>query len=209
LRLTDGVWLSLATRVQGDGEPRRIYLMPTADAPLGKAVEGLFKELYIGREGGTACRLRGDGGALSAFACQPERHGCEIKLTKLRDVALGETLLVTLSLGVAPMPVIVRPALTSRGELALTAQAPRTVPLYGKCELDVALSGTWDNPYDPEDIALDAQVVTRSGRATPSGLLHGAPHGAARHRVELMLSEGPASGSCGWPRRNPVRCGSR
>ena len=108
LRLTDGVWLSLATRVQGAGEPRRIYLMPTADAPLGKAVEGLFKELYIGREGGTACRLRGEGVRVLRSRVSAERHGCEIKLTRQRDVALGETLRAALSLGVAPMPEIGR-----------------------------------------------------------------------------------------------------
>ena len=192
LRLTDGVWLSLATQAQKDGDPRRIYLMPTKDAPLGKAVEGMFKELYIGREGGTACRLRGDGVRYLRSYISPDWHVYEIKLTKQRDVALGETLHVALSLGVVPMPKIVRPAVTSRGELALTAQAPRTVPLYGKCELDVTLNGTWNNPYDPDDIALDAQVVTASGRRyTLPGFFmvrHTALPGDGES--ELLLSEG-------------------
>jgi len=139
LRLTDGVWLSLATRVQGAGEPRRIYLMPTADAPLGKAVEGLFKELYIGREGGTACRLRGEGVRVLRSRVSAERHGCEIKLTRQRDVAL---------------------------------------------------SGTWDNPYDPDDIALDAQVVTASGRRyTLPGFFMVRHTALPDTESELMLSE--------------------
>ncbi|MFA7052389.1 MAG: hypothetical protein WC328_05155 [Kiritimatiellia bacterium] len=190
LRLTDGVWLTLATQVRGPEETRRIYLMPTADAPLGKAVEGLFKELYIGCEGGTACRLRGDGVRHLRSRVSAGRHGCEIKLTRQRDVATGETLCAALSLGFAPMPAIVRPAVTSRGALALTAQAPRTVPLYGTCELDVALSGTWDNPYDPDDIALDAQVVTASGRRyTLPGFFMVRHTALPDTESELMLSE--------------------
>lgn len=190
LRLTDGVWLSLATRIHGSNETRRIYLMPTSDAPLGKSIEGLFKELYMGREDGMACRLRVDGVRYLRSRVSAERHGCEIRLTRQRDVAPGETLTVALSLGVAPMPVIVRPALTSRSALTLSAEAPRTVPLFGKCELDVALGGTWDNPYDPDDIALDAQVTTASGRryALPGFFM-------VRHTLqpdaesELVLSE--------------------
>jgi hypothetical protein len=88
------------------------------------------------------------------------------------------------------MPAIVRPAVTSRGALALTAQAPRAVPLYGKCELDVALSGTWDNPYDPDDIALDAQVVTASGRRyTLPGFFIVRHTALSDTESELMLSE--------------------
>ncbi len=75
--------------------------------------------------------------------------------------------------------------------LALSALAPTEVPLYGKCELDVALEGAWENPYDPDQVALDARVTTASGKTyTMPGFF------MVRHRREtdgaddFMLTEG-------------------
>lgn len=50
--------------------------------------------------------------------------------------------------------------------LQITGVSPSsgTVAQYDKLELRVDLRGTWDNPYDPDDVALDALLTTASGK---------------------------------------------
>lgn len=47
------------------------------------------------------------------------------------------------------------------GEVRASAD---NVAQYAKLELDVAVSGTWDNPFDPEQVALDAEFACPDGR---------------------------------------------
>jgi len=163
LTLTDGIWASVRTGVASN-DTRTAYLSPTGDAPIGKGIDGVFKQTFVGQEGGAAaffsgeglCRLRSHAGAGS--------HAFEVKFAKKRDFPVGEKMTVAMTFGFAAMPKILRPAVTSRAPLALSAQAPAEVALYGKCEIDAELAGTWDNPYDPDDVALEAQVTTASGR---------------------------------------------
>ncbi|MGQ9729696.1 MAG: DUF5060 domain-containing protein [Candidatus Zipacnadales bacterium] len=49
-------------------------------------------------------------------------------------------------------------------ELRGVRQSASTVGLYEKLELAVDLSATYDNPYDPDDVALEALVTTPSGK---------------------------------------------
>ena len=98
---------------------------------------------------------------------------------------------VAMTFGFAAMPKILRPAVTCRAPLALSAQAPKEVPLFGKCEIDVALAGTRANPYDPEDFALAAEVTLASGRTYMQPGFFMVPQ---RHEMEgvedLMLTSG-------------------
>lgn len=163
LTLTDGIWASVRTAVGAD-PARLIYLFPCADAPLGADVGGVFKRTYIGPEtgasvffgGGGLCRLRSRVGGGS--------HTCEVKFSAWRDFPAGEKRTVLLTFGWSDMPRIVRPKVADRAALSLSAEAPREVAQDGLCEIGVTLRGTWDNPYDPDDVALDASVTTASGR---------------------------------------------
>jgi hypothetical protein len=59
-----------------------------------------------------------------------------------------------------------RQALSQRGEAAIqsvTANA-KSIPVYGRLELDVALTATYDNPFDPDDVWLDAIITAPDGR---------------------------------------------
>ena len=53
-----------------------------------------------------------------------------------------------------------RQALALRGARANSRQVPR----YGKFELAADLSATYDNPFDPDDVALDARFTAPSGK---------------------------------------------
>lgn len=37
-------------------------------------------------------------------------------------------------------------------------------PLYGRIEIDVAIQATFQNPFDPDQIAVDAQITTATGK---------------------------------------------
>lgn len=190
LKVCDGIWATLWTRVE-EHERRTVYLEPTCDAPLGKSVEGVFKSLFIGGEGAPSLFFRTESLGYLRSRVGTNRHGFEVKLTRQRDFEKGETLTVPLTLGFAAMPAILRPVVTCRAPLALSGQAAPDVPLYGKCEIDVALAGTWDNPYDPDQIALDATVTTASGRSYTMPGFFMVPQRRERVGTEdLMLPEG-------------------
>ncbi|HPA19400.1 MAG TPA: DUF5060 domain-containing protein [Verrucomicrobiae bacterium] len=190
LKLTDGVWASMLTKV-ATNDARTVYLFPTCDAPVGKAVEGAFKQVFLGTEGGPSIFFSGEGICHLRSRVSAAGHGMEVRPPGPRDFAVGDKPEVTMAFGFATMPKILRPVVTGRAALGLAARAPQEVPLYGKCEIDVALTGTWDNPYDPDDIALDASVATASGKTYAMPGFFMVPH---RHEQEgtedLMLSAG-------------------
>ncbi|MBM4047896.1 MAG: DUF5060 domain-containing protein, partial [Planctomycetes bacterium] len=58
------------------------------------------------------------------------------------------------------------PPMTSRGKpgiLRVNAE-PLSVPRFGKLELTIDLSASYDNPFDPEQVDLTADFTTPSGR---------------------------------------------
>ncbi len=163
LKLTDGIWASMRTAV-ATNDTRTVFLFPSGDVPVGKGIEGVFKQTFIGPESAQALFFGGEGMCHLRSHVGGGNHAFEVKFAKKRDFPLGEKMTVAMTFGFAAMPNILRPIVTCRAPLALSAQAPNELPLYGKCEIDVALTGTWDNPYDSEDIALDAEVTTASGK---------------------------------------------
>lgn len=163
LKLTDGVWVTMWTPVLSN-DTRTVYLLPTADRKIGQPVKGNFKQAFIGQEAGPALFFSGEGLRYLRSRQNEGSQGFEIKASRKSDFPLGTKLSVSMTFGFAAMPEIMRPAVTCRAPLALSATAPREIALYDKCEIEVELSGTWENPYDPDDVALDAEVTTASGR---------------------------------------------
>jgi hypothetical protein len=190
LKLSDGVWASMRTAVAA-GDTRTVNLLPSGAAPVGKAIEGAFKQTFVGQESGPSVFFGGEGLCSLRSRMGNNSHAFEVRFAKWRDFKAGEKAAVAMTFGFADMPKILRPVLTCAKPLALSARAPAEVPLYGKCELDVDLKGTWDNPYDPDQIALDATVTTASGRTYTLPGFFMVPH---RHEQEgtedLMLPAG-------------------
>lgn len=193
LKLCDGIWASMRTRVSTN-DARLVYLQPSFEAPVGNPVEGPFRRAFIGPESGPSLFFHGESICHLRSRIGNGGHGMEVRLSKRRDFAPGETFNVSLVCGFATMPKILRPVVTGRSRLSLSAQAPREVPLYGKCEIDVVLTGTWDNPYDPDDVELDAQVSTASGRTYSMPGFFMVPCRQEQEGTEdIMLPEGRGS----------------
>jgi len=186
LKLTDGLWASLRTAV-ATNDTRTVYLSPGGDAPVGKDIGGVFKQAFVGPEGGPAVCFGGEGLCPLRSHTGGNSHAFEVKFSKRRDFPVGEKMAVTMTFGFAPMPKILRPVVARHEPLALSAQAPGTVALYDTCEIDVALNGTWDNPYDPDDVALDATVTTASGKTYTHPGFFMVPQRHEREGVEDIL----------------------
>jgi len=186
LKLTDGVWASLRTAVTAN-DARTVYLYPSGDVPVGKDIGGVFKQTFVGPENGPSIYFGGEGICQLRSHTGGNSHLFEVKLSKRRDFAVGEKLAVAAAFGFATMPRILRPAVARHEPLALSAAAPQEVALYGKCEIDVALNGTWDNPYDPDDVALDATVTTASGKTYVQPGFFMVPQRCEREGVEDIV----------------------
>ena len=77
---------------------------------------------------------------------------------------------------------------------SVTASA-QTVPAYGRIEWQVDLAATYGNPFDPEDVRLDARITAPDGRElNVPGFFH-APY--ERSRVGSSERLVPADGA-GW-----------
>src|SRR5690242_16545940 len=94
----------------------------------------------------------------------------------------------------APAPV--HTPYAQRGPLALrrvTLSAP-SVPRYGRLEIRVDLRATYDNPFDPAEVALDARVTPPSGKAiTVPGFLYRAYTRKLVSGMEELTPAGPPS----------------
>ena len=190
LKLTDGIWASVHTAVSTN-DARTVYLLPSGNVPVGKSIEGAFKQTFVGPESGPSVFFGGEGLCHLRSRIGSNSHAFEVKFAKKRDFPLGEKMTVAMTFGFAVMPKILRPVVTGNAPLALSAQAPDQVPLFSKCEMDVTLSGTWDNPYDPDDVALDATVTTASGKTYTQPGFFMVPQRLEQEGVEdIMLPSG-------------------
>lgn len=164
LKLTAGIWCHLAIE-RGGEEGRRIYARPAAGAPLGSSIEGTCEALLAELRGRRSVQFRADGYRGVRSRVGKSHHGIEMNLWNTA-FEVGEEALVKLNIGFADMPekfpggIDPSQAPLRFGEVA----GPQQVELYGRIELKVDMQGTWDNPFDPDDVALDAVVTLPSGR---------------------------------------------
>ncbi|MBT7301511.1 MAG: DUF5060 domain-containing protein [Victivallales bacterium] len=163
LKLTSGIWCNIGIDRSDDG--RRIYARPVAGATLGKNVGGTCDALLAEVRGRRSIVLQGDGYRSLRSRVGKNHHGIEMNLHRGR-FEVGKEAVVNLHLGFADMPETFPGRIDpSRKALRLAeVAAPKRAELYGLVELMVDLQGTWDNPFDPDDVALDAVVTLPSGK---------------------------------------------
>ncbi|NLF19440.1 MAG: DUF5060 domain-containing protein [Lentisphaerae bacterium] len=212
LRLTAGLWAVLTLpRDASAPAGRLVHAEPGPSAPIGRALDGHFRRLWVGTPGQAALCLTPR--RLATARTRLAEHAQSMELTLRRqDFPLGETATVALRLHEAAMPTpAADPSMPSRAALALrgVAAQPEAVPLYGAVDLRVDLDASWDNPYDPDDIALAARVTTASGRQYDLPGFFMVPHRReVDDGIEIMTPAGPGE----WHLRlagtelGPLRC---
>lgn len=134
LKLTDGIWAAIQT-VVATNETRCVYLSPCADSPLGRNIDGAFQRTLVGQEEGQAVFFCGDGLCRLRSRFGGNRHIFEVKFSRWRDFPAGEKRTVLMTFGWNDLPKIRRARISDRSALTLSAEAPREVPLYGRCNI--------------------------------------------------------------------------
>jgi hypothetical protein len=163
VNLRGGIWCSIG--IERGGEERRIYARPVAGAPLGRSVGGTCDALLAEVAGRRSIVFRGDGYRNLRSRVNKTRHGIEMNLFS-GTFDVGTEAVATLHLGFGDMPETFPGRIEPRRQALRIAgvQAPQSASLYGPVELKIDLQGTWDNPFDPDDVTLDAAVTLPSGK---------------------------------------------
>jgi hypothetical protein len=158
LELVAGVRGSLAVEVQDDDD--RALVQPWLNTSLQDAFGTHFKQLSVGRIAGNGIDIVvPDYCSARVSNSGKGRKALEFGMSSIADFAEDESLELEALLSFAPMPSSYpRFRVDSAAPLSLSASAPETVTQYRKCEIEVDLRGTWENPFDPEDVRLDAEV---------------------------------------------------
>ena len=166
LRLTDGVWLRIFADRDAFTGDERIWGWPSWHGPISAAAGGAAGKLLVELAGGRAVCFAPD----RFRQAQNEASGTSyaLRLNLLPgdfDVSERAALEYTVSFQDMPerLPGEVSPM---REKLEIRGVTPnaKSVGLYDKLELTVDLGATYDNPYDPDDVALDAAVTSPSGK---------------------------------------------
>ena len=93
-------------------------------------------------------------------------HAFRINLLP-NDFEVGETVVLEYTISFADMPEHfpgqIEPARQPLAIHSVTPDATR-LPQYARLELHVELGATYDNPFDPDDVRLDAVFTAPSGR---------------------------------------------
>ena len=157
----------LVTRLEyGDMRGRRVFLHPARLARVPAAMRSLADEVHYEVKQGRALRCR-FGGLRHAQTKAGGSEACQLHVRVAGDVATGQKLAFEVRVGFADMPATLPGHIPpSRKPLALRGAtlSERSIGRFERLDIAVDLDATFDNPFDPAQVALDAVVTTPSGR---------------------------------------------
>ena len=192
LKLTSGVWCTLSIDRKKLPPGVRLYARPQTHGLIGRAVAGVCDALLVELSAGKAVAFDPDGFRDMRSRVSETNHGVEMNLIQ-DDFSVGRKVTLNMTVGLEDMPAEFPGEIRPRREpLAIGGVVPNTrdVPLYGLLELAVDLRGSWDNPFDPDDVALDADVTTAPGRSyTLPGFFTVTHRREVREGAEVMVPE--------------------
>ena len=165
LTLTAGLWATISFDRKAFAG-RRLFARPVAHGKVGGNVSGDCEALLVELEGGRAVAFATEGFRELRCRVNETTQGFEMNLCP-GDFPLGRKAVTSLKIGFDTLPAKFAGDIAPHQEpLAIGGinAADATVSCFGKLELSVDLHGTWENPFDPGQIALDAAVTTASGR---------------------------------------------
>ncbi|MEA3403073.1 MAG: DUF5060 domain-containing protein [Armatimonadota bacterium] len=148
----------------GGEEPT--YLRPGSYGTTARGVDGVGTALGVGITDEAAISLAPTAPGHVSWVAREDFWEARVRLTP-DDFPAGEQVNASFELAFEPIPQpLPGEIVPSRQPLAIRGVTPATasVPVGRHTELTVDLDATWDNPFDPEDVALDAVVQTPSGQ---------------------------------------------
>jgi hypothetical protein len=191
LKLTSGLWAVLSVPRRAE-DTRLLFAEPVCHVKVGQALSSSFQRLLIGAPGEPAVAVVPDGIGSVRSRLSDASQTLEMTLHPA-DFAVDASVTVKLALRETTMPTPPPdPAGPARETLALrgVGPVPAEVPLYAPIDLTVDLTGAWDNPFDPDDVRLDAVVTTASGATCEVPGFYRVPHRRLVSRgMEIMMPE--------------------
>jgi hypothetical protein len=177
VQLTSGIWASLKFFGDSQIKGRRIALQPGASGKLGRTLADFSEQIEVELGNGRAMILELPGPGL--VRSEPGERGLVVT-AKLMDhqLAVGEPwksrLRVRFKDGLADPPDRIEPQnqrlrirdteLYVNGEpVQVERGRPVIVKQYDQLEWRTSITGTYSNPYDPDQILLSASVSGASG----------------------------------------------
>lgn len=146
-------------------EGARVFLRPGRPVRFPSYVRAVSDGCLFEVADGRALDIQLDGFYLMTLSAQDSARAT-LRVDMLTNADIGQTVSASMTIRFADMPsrlpgeiVPSDNALSLRGATANRAQ----VPVYGLFELDVDLAAVYDNPFDPDQVALDARFIAPSG----------------------------------------------
>lgn len=192
LKLTAGLWSSISFDRKAFAE-KRLYAKPVAHGKVGSHVAGDCEALLVELADGRAVSFAAAGFRELRCHLYETSQTFELNLSP-GDFPVGQKAITSLRIGFDQIPDKFAGDIAPHHEplaIGKVSGPGAAVPLFGKLELGVDLHGTWDNPFDPDQIALDAAVTTASGHQyVLPGFFLVDHRKELRQGVEVMVPEG-------------------
>lgn len=161
-----GVLLHLSGDRKAFSGEERVWADPSRNGAIASFPGGTAKRFLVELDGTRSLEL-----GFAKFAAVDSEGNPNAHLFRLNflpgDFPEDQTAVGEYTIRFADMPAsFPGQVLPSAEPLAIRSVTPSAaqIPVYEKLELDVDLGATYDNPYDPEDVALDAIFTSPSGR---------------------------------------------
>jgi hypothetical protein len=166
LPLTNGIWLHIHAARDGFSGDERVWVRPCWHGALRSAVDANGDAVFFELGDGRSLVLRAPGYHAVNSEGSPSAYMFRFHL-RPGDFEPGEKAGFEYSIAFTDLPKELPGEIKPRQEpLAIrqvTASADR-LPQFGKLELSVDLGASYDNPYDPDQVSLEAEFHPPSGR---------------------------------------------
>jgi hypothetical protein len=193
LKLSSGIWMHLFADRQVFAGTERVWADPAGHGKLVAPSLGACERLVVELQDSLSLSLAP--GGFHEVNAEGNQGAYIMRLNIVDgDFPEGQRVAADLNIGFAPMPASFPGEIKPQQQpLALGKVTPNlaTVPRFEKLELAVDLAATYDNPFDPDQVALDADFTAPSGkRLTVPGFFMVQTRREVRNGNEIMAPEG-------------------
>ena len=165
LLLNRGIWIHIHGDRDKLAETARVWAEPSAFGTVASRLHSVARDFHIELQPGNSVYLGGPG-LHEIEAESPQNRTYRLNLIR-DDFATNQTVVAEYHIKVGALPAIfpgeIRPSNQPLAIHHVEASAAQ-VPQFEELELKVDLKATYQNPYDPDQIRLDAEFVSPTGK---------------------------------------------
>jgi len=194
-KLTNGLWLHvrLCRDHARSAGPGQVWIAPSWHGRVGSTAKSTGERFLIELAGRRSLCLGADGFGEIASEGSPESHTYRFNLLR-GDFEPGRKVSVEYTISFADMPESFPGDITPMRKplrIAEVSANSTKVPQYERLELSIKLDASYDNPYDPHDVRLDAVFTQPSGkRCVVPGFFMVPYRRKISDQAEVMVPEG-------------------